>query len=418
MSRAIKLTANSKKIYASVALSGSKSITNRALLIKALCDTEIDIMNASTSDDSIAMQKLLSQDEGILDAGHAGTTYRFLTAYFAFRKGSNYLTGSERMQQRPIGVLVDALNSIGAKIEYAKNPGYPPLIIHAPGATIKDTVFLKADVSSQYISALLMLAPTLPGGLTLILEGELVSKPYLVMTLTMMAYFGVNHTWQENTIVIGHQKYKARPFYIEADWSSASYLYAWAAASDDADIEVTGLLNESMQGDAAIAKIAENFGVNTYFGPSHTMRIVKANSSMVKPFIEHDFLEHPDIAQTVFGMCAVCHVKGIFTGLQTLYIKETDRIKAFKTELGKVGILLIKVPPRFKQNDTREFFMLDGDLNIEGVPEFDTYHDHRMAMALAPLAMLSPIVINDAEVVSKSYPAYWKDVASFGITII
>jgi 3-phosphoshikimate 1-carboxyvinyltransferase len=417
MNRAVKLTASSKKIKASIVLGGSKSITNRALLIKALCGDDVEIFNASTSDDSTVMQKLLGQQEGVFDAGHAGTTFRFLTAYFAFREGSQYLTGSERMQQRPIGILVEALNSIGANIEYTQKVGYPPLIIHSPDLSIKDTVVLKADVSSQYISALLMLAPTLPKGLTIILEGELVSKPYLMMTLTLMQDFGIEHTWKENTISILPQTYKAKSYFVEADWSSASYLYSWAAASDEAEIEVSGLMAESIQGDAAIAKIAENFGISTFFESDNTLRIVKTKDSVVKPFIEHDFIAHPDIAQTVFGMCAACHVQGLFTGLQTLYIKETDRINAFKIELAKVDVSLVKVPSRFKQNDEREFFMLNGGINFKGIPEFDTYHDHRMAMALAPLAMLNPVIINDADVVGKSYPGYWQDVTSFGIKI-
>ncbi len=418
MSKSIKLTSHSKTIKASIELSGSKSITNRALLIKALCHDQIEIVNASTSDDSVVMQNLLTQQDGLFDAGHAGTTYRFLTAYFAFKKGTQRLTGSDRMKQRPIGVLVDALNGIGANIEYQGNIGFPPLIIHPPTDDIKSKVVLKADVSSQYISALLMIAPTLPKGLTILLEGELVSKPYLMMTLTMMAYFGVSHTWHENTIVIGHQQYKAKPYYIEADWSSASYLYSWAAIAQDAEIEVIGLTANSIQGDSAIAKIAEDFGIMTKYEASNKIRILKEHNRKASAFIEHDFIEHPDIAQTVFGMCAMCNVQGLFTGLQTLYIKETDRINAFKKELSKVGITLTKVPPRFKQKDDREFFMLNGNLTLEGIPDFDTYHDHRMAMALAPISMVGPIKINDADVVSKSYPDYWKDVVKMGIEII
>jgi 3-phosphoshikimate 1-carboxyvinyltransferase len=417
MSKSIKLTSSNRVLKASISLGGSKSITNRALLIKALCEDTIDIKNESDSDDSRAMHRLLNQQEGVYDAGHAGTTFRFLTAYYAFKEGSQYLTGSERMQQRPIGVLVDALNSIGANIEYANNIGYPPLHIHAPSENIKGTVVLKADVSSQYISALLMLAPTLPHGLTIVLEGTLVSKPYLMMTLTMMAHFGIKHTWQDNSIRIAHQKYSAKSYFVEADWSSASYLYSWAATSEEAEIEVTGLLQESMQGDAAIATIASQFGVNTEYLSDNKLRITKSKENQVEAFIEHDFISHPDIAQTVFGMCAACQVQGLFTGLQTLYIKETDRINAFKTELAKIGISLTKVPSRFKQKDDREFFMLNGDLNFEGIPTFDTYHDHRMAMSLAPLSLLNSIVINDADVVSKSYPTYWEDVKNFGIIL-
>ncbi len=417
MSKTIKLSCPSKIINTSIHLGGSKSITNRALLIRALCHDYFEIKNISPSDDSIAMEKILAQKEGPFDTGHAGTTYRFLTAYFAFKEGSQVLTGSERMKQRPIAPLVEALNSIGANISYSENEGFPPLIINAPSPEIKDHVSIEANVSSQYLSALLMLAPTLPNGLKITLEGELVSKPYLMMTLTMMAHFGVSHKWVENTIYIQPQTYKPIAYFVEADWSSASYLYSWAAASESANITVTGLLNESMQGDAAIRNIAQKFGVSTRSiseNGEEKLLITKTKATQIEPFIEYDFIEQPDIAQTVFAMCATCKVEGLFTGLQTLYIKETDRLKAFKTELGKVGILLSKVPARFKHKDTREFYMLNGDLAFDSTPVFDTYHDHRMAMALAPLAMCHEVVINDADVVSKSYPQYWRDVEKMG----
>jgi 3-phosphoshikimate 1-carboxyvinyltransferase len=414
MSNNIKITSLQDDINTKISLGGSKSITNRALLIRALCDEHFDIKNISESDDSMAMTTILAQEEGPFDTGHAGTTFRFLTAYFAFKEGIQVLTGSERMQQRPIKALVDALNDLGANIEYQVNDGFPPLVIHAPKSTIKNKVSVKSDISSQYLSALLMIAPTLPQGLELTMVGELVSKPYLMMTLAIMEYFGVSHDWQENTIKIAPQKYVAKPYFVEADWSSASYLYSWATLSDDVNIEVTGLFKESMQGDAAIAKIAENFGVTTIDLGDNKMLIQKKKNAEIKSFIEYDFIEQPDIAQTVFAMCAGKNVGGLFTGLQTLYIKETDRIKAFQTELGKVGVYLSKVPPHFKKNDNREFFMIEGEVTFADTPAFDTYHDHRMAMALAPLARLHPVVINEANVVTKSYPSYWKDVKNMG----
>jgi 3-phosphoshikimate 1-carboxyvinyltransferase len=414
MSNNLKITSLQNDINTNIALGGSKSISNRALLIRALCDEHFDIENISESDDSIAMNTILAQEEGPFDTGHAGTTYRFLTAYFAFKEGTQILTGSERMKQRPIKALVDALNDLGANIEYQVNDGFPPLIIHAPKSNIKNKVSVKSDISSQYLSALLMIAPTLPHGLELTMVGELVSKPYLMMTLSIMQYFGISHDWQENTIKIAPQKYVAKPYFVEADWSSASYLYSWAALSDEVNIEVTGLFKESMQGDSAIAKIAENFGVSTTDLGDNKMLIQKKKNVEVKPFIEYDFIEQPDIAQTVFAMCAGKNVGGLFTGLQTLYIKETDRIKAFQTELGKVGVYLSKVPPHFKKNDTREFFMIEGEITFNDTPSFETYHDHRMAMALAPLARLHSIIINEANVVTKSYPAYWEDVIKMG----
>jgi 3-phosphoshikimate 1-carboxyvinyltransferase len=417
MSNAIEIRSTSNDIDTKITLTGSKSITNRALLIRALSNTDFDISNISESDDSIAMDKILNQAEGPFDAGHAGTTYRFLTAYFAFRKGTQILTGSERMKQRPIKALVDALNSLGANITYEINEGYPPLIIHPPSEDIKRQVSVKADVSSQYLSALLMVGPTLPNGIELTLVGDLVSRPYLMMTLSIMQEFGVTHTWTENTITIEPQAYQAKSYFVEADWSSASYLYSWASLSDSANIEVTGLFKNSLQGDSAIATIAESFGVTTTDLGSNKMLISKEKDASIKSFIEYDFIEQPDIAQTVFAMCAGRKVNGLFTGLQTLYIKETDRIKAFQNELGKIGVYLSKVPQKFKKNDDREFFMIEGEIQFNETPAFDTYHDHRMAMALAPLARIHPVIINESNVVSKSYPTYWADVVSMGCQI-
>jgi 3-phosphoshikimate 1-carboxyvinyltransferase len=417
MNNAVKITSHSSSINTQIKLGGSKSISNRVLLIRALSGQSFDIENISESDDSIAMHKILHQTEGPFDAGHAGTTFRFLTAYFAFKQGTQIMTGSERMQQRPIKALVEALNDLGADIAYQANEGYPPLIIKSPRQEIKRAVSVKADVSSQYLSALLMLGPTLPNGIELTLVGDLVSKPYLMMTLTMMQHFGVNHTWVDNTITIEPQAYEAKPYFVEADWSSASYLYSWAALSDEANIEVTGLFKNSMQGDSAIASIAENFGVVTTDLGHNKMHISKQKNAVKKSFIEYDFIEQPDIAQTVFAMCAGSGVSGLFTGLQTLYIKETDRIKAFQNELAKVNVFLTKVPPQFKKKDTREFFMIEGSIAYDEPPVFDTYHDHRMAMALAPLARVKPVIINEANVVTKSYPLYWEDVRKYGCTV-
>jgi 3-phosphoshikimate 1-carboxyvinyltransferase len=406
-----------KSIKGSIKLSGSKSISNRALLIRALCNENFDIQNLSDSDDSIAMQQLLAQEDGEYNAGHAGTTFRFLTAYFAFKEGSQFLTGSARMQQRPIKALVEALNSIGAHIEYAAEEGYPPLKIHSPKSNIADHVAVNGSISSQYLSALLMIAPTLPNGLKLTIEGELVSRPYLQMTLDMMSTFGIAHTWVENTITVPHQSYVGSSYFVEADWSGASYYYSLAAIADDADITLHGLHTMSMQGDSAIMQMGEKFGVITTKVNNTTLQLKSQKYLTSKKFFEYDFVEQPDIAQTVFAMCAGCQYSGLFTGLQTLYIKETDRVNAFKTELAKVGVQLNKVPKRFKQNDEREFFMLEGDLSFGDSPSFDTYHDHRMAMSLAPLGLLHDVIINDAGVVSKSYPAFWEDLASLGLVI-
>lgn len=413
----VRLSFPGSKIEGEIQLGGSKSISNRALLIQALCKSRFEISNLSDSDDTATLQRLLSQSEGIFDAGHAGTTFRFLTAYFAFKDGSQILTGSSRMKQRPIGVLVDALNNLGADIEYLENTGYPPLKINNPHTTIKNKITVSANTSSQYISALLMLAPALPEGLQLTLEGEIVSRPYLLMTLSIMKHFGIDYSFEDNTIIIQHQDYVPKSFFVEADWSAASYYYSMAAIAKEAKIVLHGLSENRIQGDSYIAELANHFGVTTSYD-HHKITIEKNKDSKCDTFFEHDFIEQPDIAQTVMTMCAAKEVSALLTGLQTLYIKETDRILAFKTELIKVGVSINKVPKRFKEKDNREFFMLDGKINIPDNVSFDTYHDHRMAMALAPLGILKEIIINDAEVVSKSYPKFWEDLQSLGFEVL
>lgn len=412
----LKLSHTSKKIKAEIQLGGSKSISNRVLLIRALCSNKFDIENLSTSDDTITLDKLLSQEHEEYNAGHAGTTFRFLTAYFAFKEGTQVLTGSERMKQRPIKALVDALNAIGAHIDYAEQEGFPPLIIHSPKSEVKSEVTIKSNISSQYISALLMIAPTLQKGLIIKLEGELVSKPYLMMTLSIMNKFGIEYTFNGNEIEIKNQKYIAKDFFVESDWSAASYYFSMAAIAEEAEITLKGLVKNSLQGDSAIIDIAEKFGVSTTYGVREIF-IKKDKSSKHQDFIEYNFIEQPDIAQTVFTMCAGLNIKGLFSGLQTLYIKETDRIGAFKTELSKVNYHLSKLPQKFSSKSEEEYFLLEGEVTFNETPVFDTYHDHRMAMALAPLALKHKIIINDYEVVSKSYPEFWEHLKLCGFSI-
>lgn len=417
MTNTIKVSASTQHLKGEITLTGSKSIANRVLLIRALTEEDFEISNMSESDDSKAMNALLGSDDYELDAHHAGTTYRFLTAYLAIQGKERVLTGSERMKQRPIGPLVDALRSLGCSINYLGNEGYPPLKIGAPASELKDSVSVPGNISSQYLSALLMIAPALPNGLTLHILEELVSKPYLEMTLGIMGYFGVKHTWiDDHTINVPHQKYIAKDFFVEADWSAASYYYSLAALSEEADITLVGLNEESLQGDAAIAKIAEQFGVNSVF-EGNKVHISKKKGAESQPMIEYDFIKQPDIAQTVFAMCAGTGTQGLFTGLQTLYIKETNRIAAFQAELAKVGVALSKLPARFIDSSNGEYFMVDGTASVDS-PTFDTYQDHRMAMALAPLALKGEILINEPHVVSKSYPAYWEDLAKLGFEIL
>ena len=405
-----------ESVEGTIKLDGSKSLSNRALIIRALCKDDFAINNICESDDSIVLQKLLSQspDESY-DTGHAGTCYRFMTAYLSIQEGTQVLTGSARMKERPIGVLVEALRSIGAKIEYLENEGYPPLKIHAldQGSYIS-SVSIAGNVSSQYISALIMIAPTLPRGLEINITGELVSRPYLQMTLNMMSYFGIEYTFSENKISIPHQEYVAKDVLIEADWSAASYYYSIASILPS-KIELEGLFKESWQGDSAAAELGKSFGIETVYSENKITLI--SDPSERKFLLDHDFVKEPDIAQTFAVMCGANGMEGFFTGLQTLRIKETDRIEALKIELNKVGVALYKLPPKMSKKSGKEYYGVSGKVNTAEMPTFDTYKDHRMAMAFAPLGLLFPIKMNNPEVVSKSYANFWRDLESLGFEI-
>ncbi len=401
----------------SIALTGSKSIANRALLIRALTPGGFPIHRLAAADDTVRLQRLLESDEEVLDCGPAGTTYRFLTGYLCRRRGTQLLTGSERMKERPIGILVDALRSLGADIEYAEKEGYPPLRIGYSALDNTDRIGIAADTSSQYISSLLMLAPTLPTGLKLTLEGDIVSLPYLKMTLALMERFGVHHHWDGQTIVVNPQYYQGDDFTVEADWSAASYYYSLAASAPEADLQIDGLFAESLQGDAVVQQLYTEFGVTTT--PNATgVHLTKPAGFAPPALFEHDFVECPDIAQTLMGTCGALGVQGLYSGLQTLFIKETDRIKAMKTELGKVGVSLYKIPARMAGKTGIQYFAQEGRADFSGgTPTFDTYHDHRMAMALAPLALGHPIRIQSPEVVDKSYPDFYSDLKRVGFSV-
>ena len=400
-----------------IKLSGSKSISNRVLIIQALCEGSFDISNLSDSDDTKTLQNLLSSDNHELDAHHAGTTFRFLTSYLATRDGENILTGSERMQERPIKALSDALIKMGADISYIGKEGYPPLQIGSPTRTLDSKISVSADISSQYISSMLLVAPTLPDGLELTMIGDLVSRPYLEMTLKIMEHFGVAHTWAGQTITVAPQKYKAKDFFVEADWSAASYYYIIAAFANEVDITLTGLQQDSLQGDSAIAKIGNSFGLQTEY-IDNSIRITKSGNPM-EEFFEYDFINCPDIAQSVSTMAAGTGISALFTGLQTLRIKETDRIAALQAELAKVHVWLSKLPAKFSKKSDAEYYMQEGSIDgDEMAPTFATYKDHRMAMAFGPLAQLFPVEIEEHMVVSKSYPKYWEDLKSLGFEVV
>ena len=414
MSTTVKISHPSKIAKGTINLTGSKSVSNRALIIQALCQEDFNIENLSNSADTQTLVKLLASNNKELNAGHAGTTYRFMTAYCAVTGRDTLLSGSERMHSRPIGELVDALKSLGAHIDYADKEGYPPLQISSKKIT-GSKVTLKADISSQFITALLLIAPTLTNGLEVILESEPVSRPYIEMTLRMMEYFEVSHTWDGLVIKIEAQNYVAKDYFVESDWSSASYLYAIAALANESDITIHGLTDQALQGDSVISTMMTSFGIESIFS-DRSVRISKTNNNSV-PFYEYDFISQPDIAQTMSIIGAGKGTSMLFSGLQTLAIKETDRTKALKKELKKFGVSFVKMPTRFVQKSEVQYYMQEGTATPNDDTEIETYDDHRMAMAFAPLSLMMPLRIKDKEVVRKSYPSYWEDLEQLGFNI-
>ena len=412
-----ELTHPGGALKGTIELTGSKSIANRALIIRALTPGGFPIHRLAAADDTVRLENLLDSTDDVLDAGPAGTTFRFLTGYLSRRPGYQVLTGSPRMKERPIGILVDALRTLGADIEYTENEGYPPLRIGQSDLSTTHELTIAAGTSSQYISSLLMLAPTLPRGLRLTLDGDIVSLPYIEMTLSLMAYFGVHHSWEGQTIVVEPQAYVPRDFTVEADWSAASYYYSLAALAPEADLQVDGLFAESVQGDSVVAELYERFGVTSTFNATG-VRITKAAGAPVPPLFEQDFVRCPDIAQTLMATCAGLGVQALYTGLQTLFIKETDRVAAMKAELGKLGIALYKIPAKMSGKSGIQYFGQEGRADYAaGTPTFATYHDHRMAMALAPLALQHAVRIAEPEVVGKSYPDFYGDLGGLGFVV-
>lgn len=407
----LTLKKSNRQIKGTIELAGSKSIANRALIIRALCKDPFPIHRIANANDTQLMQALIESEAELRDAGPAGTTFRFMTAYLSLQAGSQVLTGTQRMKQRPIGLLVDALKSLGADIQYLEKEGYPPLKVNAPSQDFgkNNKVAIPADTSSQYVSALLMIAPTLPNGLELSLVGDIVSRPYLEMTLSLMKYFGIHYQWKGQTIHIAPQEYAARPFTVEADWSAASYHYALAAFADEVDLQLNGLFQESVQGDSVLAEMMTHFGVQTSYNETG-VRLTKSGQASSEPLTK-DFLYCPDLAQTLAVICAGTGTQGRFTGLQTLRIKETDRIAALQRELKKVGVEFYEDPEK------QDWFVVKGKAHFEQTPSFATYEDHRMAMAFAPLAMFHEIDIAEPDVVDKSYPDFWKDLITLAFDV-
>lgn len=403
------IKAPEERLRASVQLPASKSISNRALILNALSYSPYDIQNLSDCDDTEVMVRALNSDSRDFDIKAAGTAMRFLTAFLSKIVGEWTITGTERMKNRPIKLLVDALNSLGARIEYMEKEGYPPLRIFG-SALQGGEISLAGGVSSQYISALLMIAPLMENGLTLHLEGNIISRPYINLTLQLMEQFGVKATWNGQTIKILPQEYKPIRFTVESDWSAASYWYSIMALSKNAEIELLGLFKNSLQGDAAGAKLFAQLGVGTAFTDRGV--VLKYNGNAVKKLI-YNFVNEPDLAQTFVVTCVLLNIPFRFTGLQSLKIKETDRIEALKTELRKLGYLLTD------SNDS--ILEWNGErCEPEADPIIATYEDHRMAMAFAPAALVLPkgLKVADPEVVTKSYPAYWEDLRKAGFALI
>ena len=387
-----------KKLDLIVDLPASKSISNRALILNALAYSFDEINNLSDSDDTRVLAKALDSNEKNFDIGAAGTSMRFLTAFLSKTLGEWTITGSERMKQRPIKLLVDALNSLGAKIEYIEKEGFPPLKIFG-SALMGGEISLNGGISSQYISALMMIAPDMQNGLKITLEGNVISKPYIEMTAKMMDEYGIKVDFSDNLIDIRPQIYRPTAFTVESDWSAASYWYEILSLTGAGSILLRGLQKDSYQGDSKVAELFAQLGVDSEYQEKAVL--LTANNKVTSLF-EYDFVNQPDLAQTFAVTCCLKNVPFSFCGLQSLKIKETDRIAALINELRKLGFVV--------KEAGEGTLIWDGEsCEAQQKPSIATYDDHRMAMAFAPVAVLQPLVIENPQVVSKSYPKFWDD---------
>ncbi|MDA9067503.1 3-phosphoshikimate 1-carboxyvinyltransferase [Flavobacteriaceae bacterium] len=390
-----------------LSISGSKSESNRLLILKALYPG-ITILNISKSDDTNVLVKALSAKSSNVDIHHAGTAMRFLTAFFAISKEKEItLTGSTRMQNRPVKILVDALISVGADIKYLNKTGFPPLLIKGKEFN-NNELSLNSNVSSQYISALLLIGSTLKNGLKINLKGEITSKPYIVMTLSLLKQLGILYSFKENIIKINsfNDLRVKKTITVESDWSSASYYYSFVALSPiNTDLILNTFKNTSLQGDSILSKIFNEFGVETIFN-DNSITIKKTKVS--KQTVAFDLISSPDLAQTIAVTCLGLGINCSLTGLKTLLIKETNRLLALQNEIKKLGTDI---------EITKDSLSFNNPNKINNNVTIDTYEDHRMAMAFAPLSVLANIIINESDVVSKSYPDFWIDLTKIGITI-
>ena len=382
-----KISHPTKVVECEINLPSSKSISNRLLIIQALCMENFKIENLSISDDTINLQKAISSKENTINIGDAGTSFRFLTSYLSIQKGQEFiLTGSDRMKERPIKELVSVLQKMGAKIEYLENEGFPPLKIigtDLEGGKIE----IDGDVSSQFITSILLIAPTLENGIELKILGELVSKPYVEMTLKLMKEFGIESDWTNNIITINHQNYIPKNYTVEADWSASSFWFEIASLSKRCNIRLNGLQQNSTQGDKKSIEIFNNLGVDSIF---ENGKLILTKNQTISPFQTYNLIENPDLYQPLRCTLFSKKIEANFSGIQTLKDKETDRVISLETELNKLNSIKI----------------------------IDTHKDHRMAMSVAPLCLkFGKLQINDVEVVSKSYPDFWKDLKKSGFII-
>lgn len=396
-----------EKLKATVELPASKSISNRVLILNALSLNTNPVENLSDCEDTQVIIDAFNSDSNVFDVKGAGTAMRFLTAFLAGMDGEWIVQGSKRMHERPIFPLVDTLRTIGAEIEYLGNDSYPPLKIR--GKRLKGgEVYVSGSVSSQFISALMMVAPTMENGLIINIRDEIISKPYINLTAKLMEEYGIHLKWEGNRIKIKPQAFKPVSFKVESDWSAASYWYEMVSLCPHSEITLLGLQEGSYQGDANLVNLFKDLGVSTEFVPNGV--IIRKVGKPTKKFF-HNFIYEPDLAQTFAAACCFLHVPFIFSGVQSLRIKETDRIEALKTELKKLGFVLSETDSEMLEwNGERCFAEEDAVI--------DTYDDHRMAMSLSPAAIpFKSVTINDPQVVNKSYPNFWDDLEKAGFRI-
>ena len=395
----------SKSINADLILPPSKSISNRALIIQALCQSKPKLLNLSKSSDTQSLVQALQPTSKTIDIGDAGTSMRFITAYLSQQEGSYILTGSDRMKERPIGHLVEALNSIGADINYLEKDGFPPLAINGK-ALEGGKVDIFTSVSSQFVSALLLIAPTLKKGLSLSLKGEVLSKPYIKMTLDIMRYFGIQSSWTNNTIEVEPQNYVSKDLKVESDWSALAFILQAMSIAKSAQVSISGLSKDSWQGDSYVLNLFEKFGLQYEFKDE------KLYLKKLKKGLNCDYnvnlIDTSDLAQAYCCTLSALSKSAKIKGLNNLKLKESHRLKALHMELNKIG-----------QNNrySKGTIQLESSVLHTPTESFDSHNDHRMAMCLAPFALLFDIKIKNVEVVNKSYPSYWEDLKKMGFTI-